>query len=91
MWPLRAAETVQPRNPGHEKPPRTLFIQNKVMEFVVRHDGIVAVGLLTEAEVELLGVDFDRLWPVDQAPCFDDLLRAIDEADRQLRRSRPRS
>ena len=46
---------------------------------------IVAVGLLTEREVNLLGAQFDRLWPVEQAPGFDELIRAIDEADERLR------
>jgi hypothetical protein len=45
---------------------------------------IVAVGLLTQREVELLGHGFSRLWPVDETPCFQDLLQAIDEADREL-------
>jgi hypothetical protein len=45
---------------------------------------IVAVGLLTQREVELLGHGFARLWPVDQTPCFQDLLQAIDDADREL-------
>lgn len=51
---------------------------------------IVAVGLLTEHDVRLLGAGFDRLWPVDEAPCFSRLLRAIDEADRELWRERDR-
>ena len=52
------------------------------------HSGerIVAVGLLTEREVNLLGAQFDRLWPVEQAPEFDELVRAIDEADEALQR-----
>jgi hypothetical protein len=45
---------------------------------------IVAVGLLTQREVELLGHGFSRLWPVDETPCFTELIRAIDDADRQL-------
>lgn len=45
---------------------------------------IVAVGLLTQQDLDLLGQSFDRLWPVDDAPCFIDLLEAIDEADRAL-------
>lgn len=44
---------------------------------------IVAVGLLTSNDVSLLGPTFDRLWPVEETPCFLELLRAIDEADRQ--------
>lgn len=47
---------------------------------------IVAIGLLTQREVELLGHGFSRLWPVDDTACFDDLLRAIDEAERELNR-----
>ena len=45
---------------------------------------IVAVGLLTQREVELLGHGFSRLWPVDDTPCFQDLLQAIDDADLEL-------
>ena len=45
-------------------------------------DHIVAVGLLTQREVDLLGAGFSRLYPVRDSPCFGDLLRVIDEADR---------
>ncbi len=45
---------------------------------------IVAVGLLTKREVESLGPAFDRIWPVEEAPHFNELLRAIDEADQKL-------
>ena len=45
---------------------------------------IVAVGLLTQREVELLGHGFSRLWPVDETPCFTELIKAIDDADREL-------
>ncbi len=48
---------------------------------------IVAVGLLTQREVELLGHGFSRLWPVDETPCFTELIKAIDEADRELERA----
>ena len=51
-------------------------------------DRIVALGLLTSTEVKLLGPQFKRLWPVDESPCFEGLLDAIDEADRQLQRSK---
>jgi hypothetical protein len=52
---------------------------------------IIAVGLLTQGDLALLGPTFTRVWPVDEAPCFNGLLRAIDEADRELRRSRAQS
>jgi len=48
---------------------------------------IVAVGLLTQRDLEVLGHGFSRLWPVDQTPCFTDLLEAIDQADEELKRS----
>ena len=49
---------------------------------------ITAVGLLTERDLELLGPDFNRIWPVDETPCFGELLQAIDEADRVIWRER---
>jgi hypothetical protein len=52
---------------------------------------IVAIGLLTQREVNLLGPAFDRLWPVEHVPEFDALLRAIDQADRALHRSPDRA
>lgn len=54
-------------------------------------DRIIAVGLLTQRELNLLGPTFERLWPVEEAPSFDDLLRKIDEADRELAASEPAS
>lgn len=49
------------------------------------NDRIVAVGLLTRHDVEILGPTFERLWPVESIPHFDELLAAIDEADRNRR------
>jgi hypothetical protein len=51
-------------------------------------DRIVAVALLTDDEVRRLGSNFKRLWPVDETPCFQGLLNAIDDADRELRLER---
>jgi hypothetical protein len=45
---------------------------------------IVAVGLLTQSNLDALGPSFSRAWPVDEEPCFMGLLREIDEADRAL-------
>jgi hypothetical protein len=47
---------------------------------------IVAVGLLTRRDLKLLGPTFDRIWPVEDAPSFDELLRAIDNADIRLKK-----
>jgi hypothetical protein len=49
---------------------------------------IVALCLVTQSELELLGPSFLRAYPVDEVPCFGELLQAIDEADRILWRDR---
>ena len=51
-------------------------------------DRIVAVGLLTRRDLSVLGPAFSRAWPVAEAPSFNELLRAIDEADQELARKR---
>lgn len=51
---------------------------------------IVAVGLLTKRDLNLLGPTFDRAWPVEEAPAFNELLRAIDEADLKLKNAEKR-
>ena len=48
---------------------------------------IIAVGLLTARDLEVLGQEFTRIFPIDEKPCFAQLLSAIDEADRQLQES----
>ena len=48
---------------------------------------IVAVGLLTRTDFKRLGPDFDRLFLLDETPCFGELLDAIDKADRILTHS----
>ena len=52
---------------------------------------IVAVALLTREDLDLLGPAFERAWPVEHVPGFDDLLRAIDEADRKVKEARPQA
>ena len=52
---------------------------------------IVAVGLLTQHELRLLGAGFSRAWPVDHTPCFEGLLSAIDEAERERARDQERA
>jgi hypothetical protein len=55
---------------------------------VSSNERVIAVGLLTRADIALLGTSYDRLWPVDETPCFGGLLAAIDEADRAMWRMR---
>lgn len=55
-----------------------------VAEHAVTKERIVAVGLLTHRDLNVLGPTFDRVWPVEEAPTFSELLRAIDDADQKL-------
>ena len=57
---------------------------------MTNQDRIVAVGLLTQTDLARLGPDFDRLFPIDETPCFGELLAAIDNADRKLRNDKLR-
>ena len=49
---------------------------------------IVAVALLTQSELNSLGATFDRAFPVEEMPCFGELLAAIDTAEREVWRER---
>ena len=49
---------------------------------------IVAIGLLTQRDLDALGSGFKRAYPIDEAPCFGELLAAIDEADRAFLQDR---
>lgn len=51
----------------------------------VKH--ITAVGLLTERDLKVLGPMLNKAWPVEDAPSFSELLRAIDDADEAHRRT----
>src|SRR5690349_8122451 len=77
--------TARRRNSGHSYPSRSFSLMWIRTGVPVEPRKIVAVGLLTQRDVDVLGHGFSRLWPVDETPCFSDLLQAIDEADRELR------
>ena len=46
---------------------------------------IVAIGLLTQRDLDILGRGFDRAFPIDEELVFEDLLQAIDEAELALK------
>lgn len=52
-------------------------------------EDIIAIGLLTQEDIRRLGQNFSRLFPVPRDGAFDDLIRAIDDADRN-RHQRPK-
>lgn len=45
---------------------------------------IVAVGLLTQNDLDLLGSGFRRVFMLDDTPCFEELLSAIDAAEQKI-------
>ena len=53
-------------------------------------DKIVAVGLLTQSELDRYGSGLKKVFPVSETPCFGELLKLIDEADRQHWREQDR-
>lgn len=53
----------------------------------MNRDRIVALCLVTQPELDRLGNKFKRAYPIDEAPCFEDLIAAIDAADRELERN----
>jgi len=44
-------------------------------------DRIVAVGLLTAKDLELLGSGFRRMYPVGEGDEFEELLQQLDRLD----------
>jgi hypothetical protein len=44
-------------------------------------DKFVAVGLLTQRDLDVLGSGFRRAYPLDESTDFTALLRLIDEVD----------
>lgn len=53
------------------------------------NDRIVAVGLLTQRDVDILGTGFRRLFPVEGVGAFDDLLKQLDALDVPIRPPNP--
>lgn len=52
---------------------------------------IVAIGLFTERDLDVLGTGFRRVFRVDDTPCFDELLSAIDAAEKRAEEMRAES
>ena len=62
-----------------------LLIQSSVIRIM---DWIATSGLLAQANADMFRPALDRAWPLDDAPHFVELLRAIDQAERELRGER---
>jgi hypothetical protein len=68
-----------------------LFLTSQLKsEHVAERDknrrSIVAVGLLTQRDLDILGSGFRRAIPLTVPGEFDELLSAIDEAERRMGR-----
>ena len=44
-------------------------------------DQVVAIGLLTERDLSVLGEGFHRAYPISRTDAFNELLREIDRAE----------
>jgi hypothetical protein len=51
------------------------------------NDRFVAVGLLTQRDLDVLGCGFRRAFPLKETTDFTFLLTQIDDAERRWRRS----
>jgi hypothetical protein len=56
--------------------------QHMSSDWTVRPKPLMAVGLLKADALKALGPSLTDAWPVDDTPCFQSLLQAIDQADR---------
>lgn len=54
------------------------------------NERIVAVALLTQGNLDAYGSALKKVFPIHDTPCFPELLRLIDEADRQHWRAEDR-
>ena len=54
------------------------------------NERIVAVGLLTQSNLDALGAALKQVFPIYETPYFTELLHAIDEADRKHWRAEDR-
>lgn len=45
---------------------------------------MIAIRWQAQGHVEALGATLDHAFPIDETPCFDEVLQAIDEAERQV-------
>ena len=42
---------------------------------------IVAIALLTQEDLKTLGGSFQRAYSIDEVPCFQELIRQLDEVE----------
>jgi len=65
---------------GHNLP-KNVFVLEELGSFAVTEDRIVAVGLLTQRDLDVLGNGFRRMFTVEDGDMFADLLEKLDEIE----------
>ncbi|WP_126173726.1 hypothetical protein [Altericroceibacterium xinjiangense] len=53
----------------------------------MERERIIAIGLLTETNVRMLGSSLKKVFPIPEDGRFDALLQALDEEDRERTRT----
>ncbi len=55
---------------------------NQEDDVAANDDRVIAVGLLTQSDLDRLGQGFRRIFPIPDAGDFDDLIQALDQISR---------
>jgi hypothetical protein len=84
--PPKPTNTPSARERGRPKP---WLHQPKIGETGNR-GRIVAIALLTQDHLDMLGGTLKKVYRIDETPCFAELLEAIDRADREHWRAEDR-
>ena len=54
------------------------------MTRVTDRERMIIIRWRTRGQAEALGHALDRANPIDETPCFDEVLKAIDDAENQV-------
>jgi hypothetical protein len=84
--PPKPTNTPSARERGKPKP----WLHQPEIGESERQGRIVAVGLLTQEQLDMLGSSLRKVYRIDETPCFAELLEAIDRADREHWREQDR-
>jgi hypothetical protein len=77
--PPKPTNTPSAKERGKPKP----WLHQPTIGERERSGRIVAVALLTQEQLDMLGSSLKKVYRIDETPCFPELLEAIDRADRE--------
>jgi hypothetical protein len=78
----RSPEPTNTPSAKERRKPKPWLHQPKLGE-TDKRGRVVAVGLLTQEHLDMLGNSLKKVYRIDETPCFPELLEAIDRADRE--------